>query len=255
MKILQFNVAHQIYFFRISSDLVPFASHPICNFDWSKHFAETFYIIGKFIKDHQIRISMHPGQYTIINSDRPEVIDNSIRELHYHNRILDAMMLDKTAKIQIHVGGVYGNKNLSMERFVINYNKLDDTIKNRLVIENDDRLYKLLDCLYLSDATGVPVLFDVLHHELNNAGEPIIEALGQAKETWRSDDGIPMIDYSQSEMGAINHNYLLNIDQFAQFIEDTTPLNLDIMLEIKDKEASAMKAISVAVQDDRFFRF
>ena len=254
MQILRFNIANHIYFFRITSDLVPFASHPVCSFKWDKYFSQEFIAIGNFIKEHQIRISMHPGQYTLLNSVRPGVIDNSIRDLEYHARLLDAMMLDNTAKIQIHIGGVYGDKSASMDRFVSYYETLDESIKNRLAIENDDSRYTLQDCLFVHSTTGIPVILDILHHELHNNGELIIEALSRAGETWRVEDGIPMIDYSQSDTGSGSHDDMLDIGRFSNFVVESKPLNFDIMLEIKDKESSALKAVDIASEDKRFFR-
>ena len=117
-KILRYNVRNNLLFFRISSDLVPFASHPICKLNWCMLFKPEFEQIGDYIKQHDIRISMHPDQFVILNSPNNEVLTNSINELRYHCKILDAMRLDTTAKVQIHVGGVYGNKIEAMERFV-----------------------------------------------------------------------------------------------------------------------------------------
>jgi UV DNA damage endonuclease len=107
-RILKFNVEHNILFFRITSDLVPFASHPVCRFDWSSYFQDHLRNLGAFITSHRIRISMHPGQYTVLNTQREPILENSIRELEYHTQVLDSMNLDTSAKMQLHIGGVYG---------------------------------------------------------------------------------------------------------------------------------------------------
>jgi UV DNA damage endonuclease len=145
MKILKFNVKHNILFFRITSDLVPFASHPICKFDWQGSYGKWFKTIGDFIKSYDMRISMHPGQFTLINSPDNRVFENSVRELVYHEQVLDLMELDTSAKIQIHVGGTYRDKEGSMIRFVERFENLDEIVKRRLVIENDDNRYSLKD--------------------------------------------------------------------------------------------------------------
>ena len=105
-KILQFNVEHDILFFRITSDLVPFASHPVCQFNWRYYFKDKFDGIGDYITRHKIRISMHPGQYTVLNSPDTSVVERSKKELLYHQQVLDALGIDVSAKIQIHIGGV-----------------------------------------------------------------------------------------------------------------------------------------------------
>jgi UV DNA damage endonuclease len=247
MKMLAFNVDHTLLFFRITSDLVPFASHPINRFDWQNYFKQTFKGLGDFVKTHDIRISMHPDQFTLINSVNTEVFERSVKELLYHAEILDLMELDTTAKIQLHVGGVYGDKAESMQRFINRFDALDGRIQRRLVIENDDRLYTLQDCLQIHADTGIPVLFDVYHHELNNTGETVREAFDRFTKTWSEEDGVPMVDYSAQEPGARSgkHAESIGVDQFTQFIEATNEFDFDIMLEIKDKEASALKAVNV----------
>ncbi|MBN1762022.1 MAG: UV DNA damage repair endonuclease UvsE [Methanomicrobia archaeon] len=247
MKMLAFNVDHTLLFFRITSDLVPFASHPINQFDWQGYFKNTFTEIGDFVKTHDIRISMHPDQFTLINAEDRAVFERSVKELRYHAEVLDLMELDTTAKIQLHVGGVYGDKAMSMQRFINRFDALDDRIQRRLVIENDDRLYTLQDCLQIHADTGIPVLFDVYHHELNNSGETVREAFDLFTKTWTARDGVPMVDYSSQEPGARSGKHAESIDvaHFTQFIDETNDCDFDIMLEIKDKEASALKAVDV----------
>jgi UV DNA damage endonuclease len=150
LRILQFNLQHKLLFFRISSDIVPFASHPINKFRWQEHFRDKFEEIGEFIIKSKMRISMHPNQFTLINSIKDEIFERSKRELIYHAEIFDLMKLDTSAKIQIHVGGAYGDKKASMKRFVARFNMLPDSVIRRLVIENDDRLYDVNDCIEIS---------------------------------------------------------------------------------------------------------
>jgi UV DNA damage endonuclease len=244
-ELLAFNVDHTLLFFRITSDLVPFASHPVNRCDWQGHFTRKFKELGAFITRHGIRISLHPDQFTLINSVNTEVFERSVKELLYHAEVLDLMELDTTAKIQLHVGGVYGDKATSIQRFINRFDALDDCIQRRLVIENDDRLYTLRDCLQLHADTGIPVLFDVHHHELNNSGETVHEAFDRFTKTWREEDGVPMVDYSSQEPGKRKgkHAESLDVGQFKQFIEATNEFDFDIMLEIKDKETSALKAV------------
>lgn len=254
IKILRFNVRKELFFFRITSDLVPFASHPICKFPWQEYFGDNFRIIGDFVKKNKVRISMHPDQFIVLNSKNKEVLENSIKELKYHSDAMEAMKLDKTHKIQIHVGGVYGDKKGSIKRFIERYHDLDETIKKRLVIENDDRSYSVSDCLLVSKATGIPVLFDYFHHQLNSKKEDLSDMLGSVSNTWKRKDGIPMVDYSSQgpEKRLKSHAEKIDIDDFEKFISRSRPYDIDIMLEIKDKEKSAIKALKVAKKDKRF---
>lgn len=257
-QILQYNVKNNLLFFRISSDLIPFASHPICGLDWGRHFQSVFEQLGEFIKKYNIRISMHPDQFVVLSSPNGKVVESSINELKYHCKVLDAMGLDDTAKVQIHVGGVYGNKVKVINRFIRTFNDsgrfIDNAIRRRLVIENDDHLYNLKDCLRINQQTGIPIVFDSFHHELYSNHEPLRIALQEAMLTWnRNRDGIPIVDYSSQNNAngketrgrKGKHAKKINLTLFKRFLQETQGLSFDIMLEIKDKEKSALKALEV----------
>lgn len=254
LEMLRFNVGHHILFFRITSDLVPFASHPVCQFNWQHLFRAKFEEIGDFIKAHGIRISMHPDQFTLINSLDTGVFERSLEELRYHAGVLNLMRLDTSAKIQIHVGGGYGDRGKSITRFMERFGQIDEGIRGRLVVENDDRLYRVEDCLRIHAETGIPVLFDVFHHEANNSGTAIREVFNLVAGTWKERDGIPMVDYSSQKDGERKgrHAQSIDPDAFKKFLEQTRPFDFDLMLEIKDKEQSALKAIEIASDDPRF---
>ncbi|HNU96962.1 MAG TPA: UV DNA damage repair endonuclease UvsE [Candidatus Portnoybacteria bacterium] len=246
-KILEFNVANKIFFFRIGSGLIPFASHEFCKFNWQKHFQKKFQKIGKYIKKHRIRISMHPDQFVLINAKNPKIVEKSFKELKYHCEILDLMKLDSSAKIQIHIGGVYDNKKESMQRFIEKYKNLSLNIKKRLVIENDDKLYGLKDCLKIYQKIKIPILLDVFHHQCFNNHELIIKAIFLAQKTWKKKDGILMVDYSSQKPGARKGAHIEHIDlnQYQEFINQTKNFDFDLMLEIKDKEKSALEILSL----------
>ncbi|UCF70088.1 MAG: UV DNA damage repair endonuclease UvsE [candidate division WOR-3 bacterium] len=254
LRILQFNVENRLYFFRVTSDLVPFASHPINKFDWQKYFEPEFAMIGDFIRKNDLRISMHPDQFTLINSLDVEIFKRSVGELEYHADVLELMELDKTAKIQIHVGGVYKEKEKSMDRFIKRYRMLSKRIRKRLVVENDEHSYTLEDCLKIHAAVGLPVLFDVYHHRWNNNGEEIQQCMERSGRTWANRDGIPMVDYSQRKKGSPTkaHAETMEARGFRRFLQLTEPHDFDIMLEIKDKEKSARRAAKIAADDRRF---
>lgn len=253
-KILSWNAEHDILFFRITSDLVPFASHPVCTFRWEEHFKDELAETGAFIKESGMRISMHPDQFIVLNAPDREVVDRSIAELTYHASVLDAMGLDTTARIQLHIGGVYGDKKESLARFARVYRDLDNAIRRRLVIENDDNRFTATDCLAVHEETKIPVLFDVFHHACNHAGEDLVDALQRTGETWKTSDGVPMVDYSSQHPDKRPGSHTDHIDtgDFAAFLRISRPFDRDIMLEIKDKESSALAAIGVARSDPRF---
>ncbi|MEM4756233.1 MAG: UV DNA damage repair endonuclease UvsE, partial [Candidatus Woesearchaeota archaeon] len=195
-QILQFNVAHGLLFFRISSDTIPFAGHPLFSFDWKTHFQYDLARIGRYIAKQKIRISMHPDQYVLLNALDQTIVDGSIAELAWHCQFLDALGLDGSAKVQIHVGGIYKDKEKAIERFITVFNGLPGFIKRRLAIENDERLFNLQDCLAISKIIGIPVIFDVFHHTCFHRNESLTAAMESASQTWKHEDGILMVDYS-----------------------------------------------------------
>lgn len=252
-NIIRYNLEHGLLFLRITSDLVPFASHPVCTFPWQEYFADPFWELGEFCRENGFRISMHPDQFVLLNSPDEGVFRRSIDELTYQVKILDLMGMDRTAKVQIHVGGVYGDKAASISRFVVNYSHLDPSIKSRLVIENDERLYSAADCLAIHSRTGIPIILDFFHHALLNHGETAGDILVPVRKTWKKYDGLPMVDYSSQQEGKRPGAHAEHIvpDDFETFLRNSRPHDLDIMLEIKDKERSANIALSLAANDPR----
>jgi UV DNA damage endonuclease len=247
-RILEYNVAHELRFFRISSGIVPFGSHPINTFPWQTHFAAGFRAIGDYIRAENLRVSLHPDQFVVLNSPNADIVQRSIAELEYQGAMLDLMELDSKAKLQIHVGGLYADREVAIARFIATYRTLPAAVQRRLVIENDDRLFSLQDCLRVHEAVGIPILFDNFHHECLNHGEPMAEALRLAAATWHPErDGVMMMDYSSQQLGERKgkHTSSLEEELFREFLSHLHGLDVDIMLEIKDKEASACRAVSV----------
>jgi len=248
-QILEWNVAHGLCFFRMGSGIVPFGSHEINTFPWQQHFKSEFRAIGDYIRQHDLRISFHPDQFVVLNSPDPGIVQRSVAELVYQGSMLDLMELDSTAKLQIHAGGAYGDKGTALARWVDTFHTLvPEAVKVRLVVENDDRLYSLRECLSLHDETGVPILFDNFHHECLNYGEPMREALRLAAATWHpTRDGVLMMDYSSQSPGERKgkHTDTLVPELFRSFIEELDGLEVDMMLEIKDKEASAVRGAQI----------
>ena len=246
--ILIHNINNNIRFFRISSDIIPLASHPINTIDWQTIFKTELEDIGNFIKENDIRVSMHPGQYTVINSPNQEVVKKSIADLEYHCKFLNSLNIDSSHKIILHIGGIYGDKITSKNRFIENYKLLSQNIKERLIIENDERNYSIDDVLEISSLTGAPVVFDNLHNEsYGNNNYTIPEILTRVIKTWKNTKGIPKVHYSQQsyakKKGA--HSSTIFVNEFLKYYNDIKNFDIDIMLEVKDKDISAIKCINI----------
>lgn len=248
--IFDYNIENNIQMFRISSDIIPFGSHEANKLKWWELFQEELVALGKKAQDNDIRLSMHPGQYTVLNSPNIDVVHRAAADLLYHTRFLDAMVLDESHKIILHVGGVYGEKKSAMERFIENYKQLDERIHKRLIIENDDRQYTISEVLEISEKANIPVVFDNLHHASNPAHElSEAEWIIESRKTWTTKDGQQKIHYSQQDptkrMGA--HSHTIDLKEFSEFYSRLPTEEIDIMFEVKDKNLSAVKGINLLV--------
>lgn len=244
--IIRYSIERGLKMYRMSSDLIPFGSDLITNnLDWQELFKDQFQVIGQLIKEHNIRTSMHPGQYTVLNSPDENVVSRAIDDLEYHNKIMESMGLDRTHKFIIHIGGVYGDKKAAKARFVECYAKLSAAVKSRLIIENDDRLYTIKDVLEISELTGAPVVYDNLHNACNLSNEHRSDSywIELAKQTWRKEDGPAKVHYSQQRLNGRQgaHTATIYLSPFMTYYKEVAPLEVDIMLEVKDKNLSAVK--------------
>jgi len=252
-NILRYNAEDGLNMFRLSSDLIPFGSSPVNTTRWWENFRPEFEELGGLIKDNDIRISMHPGQYTVLNSPDPDVVSRAVDDLEYHSLVLDSLGLDRRAKIIIHIGGVYGDKEAAIVRFKESYKKLPERVKDRLIIENDERLYSIQEVLEIGTDLGIPVVFDNLHHLVKVGDGKDSMWIGEAAKTWKREDGVQKIHYSQQDPdknpGA--HSETIDVKQLVQYIERNIHHDLDIMLEVKDKNLSAKKAINTVIDTGR----
>lgn len=252
-NIIDYNISNKIMLHRITSSLIPFGSSQVNSLAWWDIFKERFDIIGKKVRDSGMRVSMHPGQYTVLNSPNNDVVERSIDDLRYHTMVLDSLNLSKEHKIILHIGGVYEDKKVAINRFIENYKKLDEKIKYRLVIENDDKSYNIEDVLNISSKINIPVIFDNLHHNLNNNSFNINENkwIELSCKTWGKDDGNQKIHYSQQNpnknKGA--HSETIVSEEFIEFYNRLSNKDIDIMLEVKDKNLSAIKCLNLVSID------
>lgn len=199
-KILKENIKNHIYFFRISSDIIPFASHKINDIKWWEIFEKELTYIGSYIKDNDVRVSMHAGHYTVLNSPSQEVVVKSVGDIEYHAKFLDSLGLNYTHKIVLHVGGVYNSKSEAINRFKRNFEKLSVSAKKRLILENDEKMYSIEDVLNLCNDINIPAVFDNLHHKFNPSLDDDLEKiLKKVISTWKPEDGIPKIHYSDED--------------------------------------------------------
>ncbi len=254
---LEYLHSRDIHFYRLSSQLAPYATHPdMPQFhDQIDECSTELADIGDLARLYNIRLSMHPLQYVRLNSPDEERVQRSREELVHQAKLLEAMGADKNAVIVLHAGGAYNDAAASSERFVRAVDRLPNIVRERLVLENDDRSFDLLDCYWIHQRTGLPLVLDVLHHRcLNRRDIPIAEALALALHTWPPHQK-PKLHFSSSrtELRRLRRNgewhlQMPLINQHSDFIEPFSFIDFlrlanrresrifDIMLEAKARD-------------------
>ena len=173
-KVLSFLQRENVLLYRISSNLIPFASHTVNKTKWWTEFGADFRHLGSRMKKLGVRVSLHPGQFTVLNSPGPAIVKASVAELRYQARLLDTLGTDTSCRIVLHVGGLYGGSEAdAIDRFVKTAATLPREVLSRLVIENDDRLFDADEVLEVSRRLRIPVVFDWLHHLANPCRRPM----------------------------------------------------------------------------------
>jgi len=247
LRILRYNQAYNIKVYRLTSKLIPLATHPLTeSWDYISDFKDEFKEIGDFIKDNDFRVSAHPDHYTIINSKSEDIVRASVNDLDYHVRIYEAMGLsDYKYKLVMHVGGLYKSKERSVERFKENFIRLPERIRKRIILENDDKSYSASDVLGICKDISVPMVLDVHHHNCINNGEKIEDFLPEVFNTWDGEYFSPKIHFSTPKSCTDFRSHANDIDlkEFTDFLNIAKKVgkNFDVMLEAKNKDSALFK--------------
>ncbi len=249
-KILSWNVENGIGLFRIGSSFIPFASHAGFTYNWKQKFAAEFEEIRNYVKDNKLRLSMHPGQYTVLNSPTEKIVTNSIAELEWQAELLQ--LLDPDGGVMVlHVGGVYGDKEASMNRFIRNFEQLSPVAQHFLGLENDDKSFMLDDVLHICRAVKIPLVFDIFHHQCNFTGaswqQNLIPRLETTMQTWHN--RVPKLHISSQKPGTkTSHADFILKEDFETLLnimdQVKTQPYFDLMVEAKLKESAALALIA-----------
>jgi UV DNA damage endonuclease len=250
--------------YRMTSNLVPYGSHPdLPQFhNQIDECADELARLGRRAAAADLRLSSHPGQYVVLNSENEEVRVTAVRELELQAELLDAMGLGPEAVVVLHVGGAAGGCAAGIERFLAGFELLGERARARLVIENDDVSFGLGSVLGLASRTGSRVVWDALHHRcLDPDGIPPTEALALALDTWR-DGSTPKIHYSSPRTSVEErkrkvgrrverrivlpplraHADLIDPIGFEHFLRDAPAgRDFDVMLEAKAKDLALLR--------------
>ena len=247
LEIIKWNNENGFNFFRITSNLFPWCSeYDLKDMPDYNEICDILSEAGRYAIDNDIRITSHPGPFNVLTSPHPHVVDNCIKDLSIHGEVFDLMNLSRTPynKINIHIGGAYGDKVSSMERFCENFHRLPESVKTRLTVENDDKatMYSVKD-LYegVYCKIGIPIVFDYHHHRFCTGGLTEEDALEVAISTWNNI--VPVVHYSESRNIEQEDDKIrpqAHSDYVYDYI-DTYGNRVDIMVEAKHKELVVLK--------------
>ncbi|MCK6259257.1 UV DNA damage repair endonuclease UvsE [Fictibacillus sp. KIGAM418] len=245
LRIIHYNIASQFPLYRMSSSIVPLATHPDVNWEYLKHTAEEFRAVGDLVKAHSLRVSLHPNQFTLFTSAKKHITDNAVKDMEYHYAMLQAMSLEKEARINIHVGGTYGDKESSIARFYENIKKLPSHVKQAMTLENDDKTYTTEETLDICEAEGIPMMFDYHHHLANPSSVPLEELLPRFIATWQGTGRPPKVHLSspKTEKAYRSHHDFVSLDYVMPFFKMIKPFTdeLDVMIEAKQKDIALIR--------------
>ena len=238
-EIIKYNVKNNFHFYRLTSKLVPLATHDKVDFDYITPLLDEYKKIGKLINDNNIRVDTHPDQYAVLNSMDSKIVKNTVEILEYHYKIMDALGI-KDKIIILHVGSSACGKKASITRFINNFNKLPDHIKKCIAVDNDDKVYNIKDVLELCHKINVPMVLDYHHFICNNEKEDINDYLKEIIDTW--DGKLPKMHFSSPKSKLKkefrSHSDYINKECFIEFINilKKQDKDIDIMLEAKAKD-------------------
>ncbi|MBE6054198.1 MAG: UV DNA damage repair endonuclease UvsE [Clostridium sartagoforme] len=251
-EIIKYNIKNEIHFYRITSALIPLVTHPEVGY-WGHReiFKKDFEYIGKLVKESNMRVDTHPDEFNVINSINPKVVENTLINLTRQVEWFEDMNYKK-GKMVIHVGGATGGKEEALKRFIKNFNNFPKEIKERLIIENDDKTYTAKETLMICKTLNIPMVLDIHHHNCNNNGEDIKDLLEDILNTWENQRLPAKMHFSSPKDKTLvdkvdkKHSDFIDVYDFINFLETLKLFNrdVDIMLECKEKDIALFKLVN-----------
>jgi UV DNA damage endonuclease len=244
LKIIKWNHEHEIYFYRMSSDMFPWMSeYEIEHLPDFPEIKELLAQAGSLSKEFKIRLTFHPGPFDVLASGNAAVVANTVKDLNQHAQIMDLMGLERNPfnKINIHIGTtLMGNKQQAIQNFCHNLQLLNPGARERITVENDDKISmynvkELYEGVFLR--TGRPIVFDYHHFSCNPGDLTEKEALVLALSTWKKFNIIPVVHYSEPKSA---ETFRAHADFVANRI-NTYGYDFDVMLEAKQKEKALLQ--------------
>ncbi len=240
LRMLYYNIANEIEVYRMSSSIVPLATHPDVLWDFRTPFKKELREIGELVKKHNLRVSLHPNQFTLFTSPKETITTNAVKDMQYHYDLFEGMGIHDRTIINIHVGGAYGDKTEALKRFYENIKQLPYHVKERMSLENDDKTYTAEETLEVCRNERIPFVFDYHHHQANLSERSLTELLPDIFQTWSHLDLIPKVHLSspKSEKEFRSHADFVDPAFIRPFFDAAREVgqDLDVMIEAKQKD-------------------
>ncbi len=239
---LKYCAAHGIGGFRVNSQILPLKTHPAVGYAVAElpdatEIVQRFRDCGDYARLHDLRSGFHPDQFVVLNSQRPDVVEASLRELEYQAEVAEWVGADV---LNIHGGGAFGDKSRALADFARTVERLSPRARGRLTVENDDKIFTPADLLPLCRSLGIPLVYDVHHHRCHADGLTEVEATGQALATWNRE---PLFHISSPLEGwegpqPHRHHDFIDLRDFPKCWRGKT---ITVEVEAKAKEVAVLK--------------
>lgn len=245
-EILIYNEKNNIHFFRITSKLIPLATHQDVEYDYITPHQKWFSKLAHKIKETNIRVDFHPDQFTVLNSTNPKVLENTKQILKYHKKILDALEI-KNPILILHIGSNVFGKEKAIQRFINNFNKLEPEIQKCIAIENDDKIFNIEDIIKIHRKIKTPIVLDYHHHICNHNNIDINPYLEEINNSWKNQNIKIHFSSPKSKLKKDfrSHHDYINSSDFITFIDTIKnfSFDVDIMIEAKAKDEALFQLI------------
>ena len=241
-EILKYNIKNNIHFYRMSSKIIPLATHPNVKFDLLDIFKDRLTFIGKIINDNGLRVDIHLDEYCVLNSTNPNIVNSTINIINFYKNMLKTMNIE--SYMILHIGGGAFGIERSITRFINNFRKLDIESQNMIILENDDKVFKVEDVLKICSILGIPMVLDYHHYKCNRV-EPLEQHIRDIINTWNGKIPKMHISSKKNNKEFRSHHDYIDINDFIELTNILKKENkdVDIMIEAKEKDIALFKLV------------
>ncbi len=241
-EILKYNIKNNIHFYRMSSKIIPLATHPNIKLNMLNISKEKLEYIGNIIKENNLRVDIHLDEYCVLNSTNPNIVSSTINIIKFYKNMLKTMNIE--SYMILHIGSSAFGIEKSITRFINNFKKLDEESKKMIILENDDKVFKIEDVLKICKILNIPMVLDYHHYKCNKV-EPLEENIKEIINTWENKTPKMHLSSKKNNKEFRSHHDYININDFIELtnILKTQNKNIDIMIEAKQKDMALFKLI------------